>query len=142
MRSYNELIQIPDFLGRFNYLKLKGVVGEELFGHSRYLNQAFYTSREWRDIRDYIILRDEANDMGLDGYAIHGGLYVHHINPITKEDLLNRAPSLLDPNNLISTSRRTHAAITYGDESLLPFEPVERFPGDTTPWRTGGDNHR
>lgn len=134
-RSYSELIQIPDFLERFRYLALKGRVGEETFGFDRYLNQRFYRTREWKRVRDQVIIRDNGCDLGIPGREIMGKIIVHHINPITYEDLVNRDPKILDPNNLICVSHYTHEAISYGDESLLMLDPIERTPNDTCPWR-------
>lgn len=139
LRTYSELIKLKTFEERFEYLKLDGVIGEQLFGHARYLNQEFYRSNIWRRTRREIILRDEACDLGItdkdfDDYEIHGLIYVHHMNPITIEDLINRSDKLLDPENLICTSRLTHDAITQG----LPcpvFKPIIRTPNDTCPWR-------
>ena len=141
IRTYSELIALPTFLERYEYLRLSGRVGAETFGFDRYLNQVFYKSDEWRSVRDYVILRDTRNndycqDLGVDGYNIHGRILIHHMNPITKEDILHRSEYLLDPEYLISTSDNTHNAIHYGDRSLLPASPIERFRNDTCPWRT------
>lgn len=135
IRTYSELILIPTFEERFEYLQLNGIVGEDTFGHRRYLNQVFYKTREWRDIRHYVIARDNGCDLGVEGFDIHGPVHVHHMNPITIEDIENRSEFLLDPEYLISTSDRTHKAISYGDKSLLPLPPIERFRNDTCPWR-------
>lgn len=134
-RSYSELITIPTFEERYRYLRLRGRVGRETFGHDRYLNQVLYTSKEWRLFRNEIIVRDDGLDLGCDGFDIFGRIIIHHINPITVEDVLNRDPKVFDPNNVISCSNNTHQAIHYGDESLLPLLPVERRPNDTCPWR-------
>lgn len=134
-RSYSELITIPTFEERYRYLRLRGRVGRETFGHDRYLNQVLYTSKEWRLFRNEIIVRDDSLDLGCDGFDIFGRIIIHHINPITVEDVLNRDPKVFDPNNVISCSNNTHQAIHYGDESLLPLLPVERRPNDTCPWR-------
>lgn len=134
-KSYSELIYIPDYVGRFNYLALHGSVGEDTFGSRRYLNQAFYISEEWRRFRDKIIVRDMGLDLGMDGYEIGGPITIHHINPITIDDILKGSPKLLDPENAICVSGLTHKAIHYGDESLLPKPPVQRRPNDTCPWR-------
>ena len=134
-RSYSELIAIPTFEERYRYLRLRGQVGRETFGHDRYLNQVLYTSKEWRLFRNEIIVRDDGLDLGCDGFDIFGRIIIHHINPITVEDVLNRDPKVFDPNNVISCSNNTHQAIHYGDESLLPLLPVERRPNDTCPWR-------
>lgn len=141
IRTYSELITIPTFEERFRYLQLGGRVGEDTFGFDRYLNQQLYTSREWLDIRNYVIVRDTGNnnycqDLGMpEDYDIHGLILVHHMNPITKEDILKRTKILLDPEYLISTVKNTHNAIHYGDESLLYRQPVERVRNDTIPWR-------
>lgn len=134
-KTYSELSKFGTFKERFDYLKLGGFVGEETFGFDRYLNQVLYTSYEWRKIRNQVILRDNGNDLGLDGYPIRGKILIHHINPITLEDIEMRSPTLFRLDNLISTSLMTHNAIHYGDESLLPQEPIERRPNDTCPWR-------
>lgn len=136
IRTYSELITIPTFMERFEYLRLDGRVGEETFGFDRYLNQLFYKSEEWRDLRDYIIIRDNACDLGMDGHDISNQrILVHHMNPICKEDILNRSEYLLNPEYLICTSKNTHDAIHYGDGSLLITAPVERTPFDTCPWK-------
>lgn len=135
IRTYSELSKLSTFKERFDYLKLNGKVGEDTFGHSRFLNQDFYSSPEWRRTRRNIIIRDNGCDMGLDGYSIQGRIYVHHINPITVDDILERRPCLFDPENLICVSSMTHEAITYGIEDMLPTDPVIRRPNDTCPWR-------
>lgn len=135
IRTYSELSKLSTFKERFDCLKLNGKVGEDTFGHSRFLNQDFYSSPEWRRTRRNIIVRDNGCDMGLDGYSIQGRIYVHHINPITVDDILERRPCLFDPENLICVSSMTHEAITYGIEDMLPTDPVIRRPNDTCPWR-------
>lgn len=135
IRTYSELSKLSTFKERFDYLKLNGKVGEDTFGHSRFLNQDFYSSPEWRRTRRNIIVRDNGCDMGLDGYSIQGRIYVHHINPITVDDILERRSKLFDPENLICVSSMTHEAITYGIEDMLPTDPVIRRPNDTCPWR-------
>ena len=135
IRTYSELSKLSTFKERFDYLKLNGKVGEDTFGHSRFLNQDFYSSPEWRRARRNIIVRDNGCDMGLEGYSIQGRIYVHHINPITVDDILERRPCLFDPENLICVSSMTHEAITYGIEDMLPTDPVIRRPNDTCPWR-------
>lgn len=135
IKTYSELITIPTFKERYEYLRLKGLVGEETFGYDRYLNQSFYKSREWMDIRDYVIIRDNGCDLGIPGHEIHGRILIHHMNPITKEDILRRSKFLLDPEYLISTIKTTHDAIHYGDENLLMDEPIVRTKNDTCPWR-------
>ena len=135
IKTYSELITIPTFEERFEYLKLDGQVGVETFGFNRYLNQAFYKSDEWLSIRDYIITRDNGCDLGMEGYEIYGRILIHHINPITKDDIIQRSRILLDPENLITTVKRTHDAIHYGDSNLLIRAPIERRKNDTCPWR-------
>ena len=135
IRTYSELITIPTFRGRYEYLRLKGLVGQETFGYDRYLNQVFYKSREWMDIRDYVIVRDNGCDLGIPGHEIHERILIHHMNPITKEDILRRSEFLLDPEYLISTIKLTHDAIHYGDEHLLMDEPIVRTKNDTCPWK-------
>lgn len=133
-RSYSELRRLQTFEERFRYLALRGRVGEQTFGFDRWVNQDFYTSREWREARKEIIVRDNGCDLGIDGYEIHRGLYIHHINPITVEHIEAGDNCLFDPDNLITVAHRTHNAIHYGDESLLPKPLVERRPGDTKLW--------
>lgn len=135
IKTYSELITIPTFEERFEYLKLDGQVGVETFGFNRYLNQAFYKSDEWLSIRDYVITRDNGCDLGMEGYEIYGRILIHHINPITKDDIIQRSRILLDPENLITTVKRTHDAIHYGDSNLLMRTPIERRKNDTCPWR-------
>lgn len=135
IRSYSELIRFNSFLDRYEYLRLGGEVGKETFGFDRYLNQQFYHSDEWRSIRDFLIVRDLGNDLGLEGYPIHGRIYIHHMNPITARDIQDCSEYLIDPEYLICTTHNTHNAIHYGDSSLLIAEPVERTPYDTCPWR-------
>lgn len=135
IRTYSELVMFSSFEERYAYLKLDGRVGEDTFGFDRYLNQAFYKSDEWLSIRDYVIARDLGCDLGVAGYEIHGRILVHHMNPITKEDILHRSEFLLNPEYLITTVKRTHDAIHYGDENILPICPVERTKNDTCPWR-------
>lgn len=134
--SYSELISIPDFKDRFEYLKLSGKPGNITFGHNRHLNQALYHSDFWARVKRKIILRDQGCDLAHPDYVIPEGLhiYIHHLNPITEEDILNRAPCLSDPENLVCTTFRTHQAIHYGDEDQLAILR-ERKPGDTCPWR-------
>ena len=135
IRTYSELITLPTFEERFKYLKLNGQVGESTFGFDRYLNQLFYKSDEWLRLRDQIIIRDNGCDLGIEGREIHGRILIHHMNPIRKEDILNRSRYLLDPEFLICTVKRTHDAIHYGDENLLLTIPKERRKNDTCPWR-------
>lgn len=135
IRTYSELITLPTFEERYRYLRLGGRVGEETFGFDRYLNQIFYTSKEWRDVRDFVIVRDGGCDLGMPDREIFGKILVHHMNPIRQEDILRRSKWLLDPEYLISTIKNTHDAIHYGDESLLILPPIERTKNDTCPWR-------
>lgn len=135
IKTYSELRRFRTFKERYDYLRLKGHVGKATFGFDRYLNQRFYRSREWKQIRDQVIIRDEGCDLGIPGYDIFGHLVIHHINPLTPEDVEYGRKVLLDPDYLICTTHRTHMAIHYGDESLLYKPPVERRPGDTIPWR-------
>lgn len=135
IKTYSELITLPTFKERFRYLKLDGVVGEETFGFDRYLNQIFYQSYEWRKIRDLVIIRDNGCDLGIEGREIRGKILIHHMNPISKSDILNRSEFLLNPEYLICTYKNTHDAIHYGDESILYQEPIERTKYDTCPWR-------
>lgn len=134
-RTYLELIELKTFEERFEYLRLDGVVGAETFGSSRQLNQALYRSYEWKKIRDMIILRDNGCDLGVEGRDIFQQAYIHHLNPITKKQILDRDPILFDPNNLITVSYQTHQAIHYGDKSILLLDPIERFANDVAPWR-------
>lgn len=135
LRTYSELISFPTFKERFKYLQLSGSVGVDTFGYDRYLNQLFYRSREWRQLRDELIVRDNGCDLAMDGYDIYGRIIIHHINPITKDDILNRTEYLMNPEFLICTTHNTHNAIHYGDESLLITEPIERTKNDTCPWK-------
>lgn len=135
IRTYSELIKLHTFEERYEYLKLDGMVGQETFGFERFMNQQFYKSQEWKSIRDFIIVRDGGCDLGIEGYDIFGKIYIHHLNPISKKDILTKSDFLLNPEYLISTTLSTHNAIHYGDESLLPQAPVERCKNDTCPWR-------
>ena len=135
IKRYSELITIPTFEERYKYLRLGGKVGEETFGFDRWLNQKFYKDPEWLKIRDEVIIRDNGCDLGIPGREIQTRILVHHMNPITKDDILHRSKFLLDPEFLICTVKNTHDAIHYGDESLLILPPVERSRNDTCPWR-------
>ena len=135
MRTFTELGRLKTFEERFKYLELKGSVGFDTFGFDRYLNQNFYTSREWQRIKREVILRDNGCDLGVDGYTIFGRVIVHHMNPIGPEDILKQTDLLLNPEYLICVSHTTHNAIHYGSEDLLPKGPAERKPNDTCPWR-------
>lgn len=135
IRTYSELMKLPTFEERFQYLKLNGAVGQDTFGFERYLNQTFYRSKEWKRIRDYVIIRDNGCDLAMDDREICDRIYIHHMNPIIANDILNESEFLLDPEYLICTTQRTHNAIHYGDESLLYQGPIERTPNDTCPWK-------
>lgn len=135
IRTYHELIALPTFKERFEYLKLSGSVGKQTFGFERYLNQKFYQSVEWRQLRDKIITRDRGCDLAMDGYDIVGRIYIHHMNPIEVDDIREATEYLLNPDYLITTTHDTHNAIHYGDGSLLVTEPIERKPNDTCPWK-------
>lgn len=136
IRTYSELVRLPTFKQRYEYLRLGGSVGEDTFGFDRYLNQIFYKSKEWNRIRDQVIIRDHGCDLGLDGYEINDRILIHHMNPITKADILERTEFLLNPDYLISTMKRTHDAIHYGTyESLTDVFDIERTKNDTCPWR-------
>ena len=135
IKTYSELIKLKTFEERYEYLKLGGIVGKETFGFDRYLNQTFYKTDEWLSIRDHVIVRDNGCDLGIEGREIHSRILVHHMNPITKEDILSRSEHLLNPEYLICTIKSTHDAIHYGDESLLITIPVERRKNDTCPWK-------
>ena len=135
IRTYSELIQLPTFEERFDYLRLGGVVGKDTFGFDRYLNQQFYRSSEWKRIRNQVIVRDNGCDLGIDDYEIHGRILIHHMNPISIEDLQYMSDLLMNPEYLICVSHRTHNAIHYGDESLIITAPIERSQNDTCPWR-------
>lgn len=134
IRTYSELISIPDFTERYKYLKLNGVVGEDTFGFDRYLNQVFYHSKEWRDVRRAVILRDNGCDLACDGYDIPGKVLIHHMNPITLRDISQRKDEILDPEFLICVSLDTHNAIHYGG-TLTAITPVIRTKNDTCPWK-------
>ena len=135
IKTYSELISIPTYEERFDYLKLEGVVGKDTFGYDRYLNQAFYNSPEWRRFRRDMIIRDNGCDLACEGYDIRGRIILHHINPLTQEDLINRKEALFNPENIICVSHNTHNAIHYGDANLLIIGPVERTANDTCPWK-------
>lgn len=134
IRTYTELITLPTFLDRFQYLQLNGRVGSDTFGFDRYLNQTFYHSYEWRKIRDHVIIRDNGCDLGMPGYEINSKIYIHHMNPIDLKDIEQRVSDILNPEYLICVSHRTHNAIHYGDENILPQDPIVRRPGDTKLW--------
>lgn len=135
MRTYSDALLYPDFERRFNYLKLDGIVAHSTFGGHRYLNQALYQSDEWKRVRRQVILRDEGCDLAIPDRPIHGKILVHHINPITQDDIVNRSRIIFDPDNLITVSFETHNALHYGDYSMVDRTVVERRPNDTVPWR-------
>ena len=135
IRTYSELSQLSTFEERYRYLRLGGRVGKETFGFDRWINQMFYKDPEWLKVRDIVIMRDNGCDLGIEGREIYSRIIVHHMNPITKADILDRSKFLLDPEYLICTVKNTHDAIHYGDESLLITLPIERSPNDTCPWR-------
>lgn len=135
IRTYAELSEIESFEDRYRYLKLDGSVGKDTFGFDRYINQRFYRSKEWKDIRDHVIVRDNGCDLGVEDYEVHGRIYIHHMNPIMLQDIKYATDYLLNPEYLITTTHRTHNAIHYGDEDLLVLPPVERTKNDTCPWR-------
>lgn len=131
---YSELVKRTSFLARYRYAKLEGTIGVSTFGHDRYLNQRFYDSHAWKQVRDYVIVRDEGCDLGVPGHIIHDRVLVHHMNPIRIEDLTDFNPDILNPDYLICVSTQTHNAIHFGDENQLPRDFVERQPGDTNLW--------
>jgi hypothetical protein len=134
IRSYRELRRLETFEDRFKYLSLRGQVGDSTFGWDRWMNQEFYASREWRQIRNHVIARDNGCDLGVPGYEIHDRIYIHHMNPMTTQDLIHGNDAIVDPEFLITTTHRTHNAIHFGDERLLPRPLVERRRGDTKLW--------
>jgi hypothetical protein len=134
IRTYSELHRLDTFEERYRYLRLGGLLGLRTFGFDRWVNQRFYKSQEWKSTRNLIILRDNGCDLGVLGYEIHSGLLIHHMNPISLDEIKHGDESIIDPNFLITTSLRTHNAIHYGDEDLLPRGPIERKSGDTTLW--------
>lgn len=135
IRTYTELTEIESFADRYRYLKLDGLVGKDTFGFDRYVNQKFYRSKEWKDIRDHVIVRDNGCDLSVEGYEIRGRIYIHHMNPIMLQDIKYTTDYLLNPEYLITTTHRTHNAIHYGDEDLLILPLIERSKNDTCPWR-------
>lgn len=146
IKTYTELSKLKTFKERYDYLKLKGFVGDETFGHNRYLNQDFYLSKEWKRVRNQVIIRDNGCDLGdpdhpipdkvvVNGKVRSNPILIHHINPITIEDIINGSDSLINPDNLICTSMATHNAIHFGDDRFLDPTLVERTPNDTCPWK-------
>ena len=141
-KTYSELISMESYEDRFSNLTLKGKVGKDTFGFDRYLNKKLYKSREWKNLRDQIIIRDGACDLGIPDREIHGRIYVHHMNPIDAKDIKDVSEYLLNPEYLITTSHETHNAIHYGNENYLNKNKViKRYPGDTTPWKNEKENH-
>lgn len=135
VRRYSELERLETFDERFEYLKLGGGVGRSTFGHDRHVNQQFYASREWHDVRSYVIYRDDGCDLGVPGFEIHVNLLIHHLNSMTVDDILNGEGWILDPEFLITTCKDTHNAIHYGSEPIGPRTVLERSPGDTKLWQ-------
>ena len=135
IKSYSEMCSFSTFIERFNYLKLNGKVGIETFGFDRYLNQVIYCSQEWKRFRRQVIIRDNGCIFGLDGYNINGRLIVHHINPITLEQIEQRDPMIFSMENVVCVTHNVHEAIHYGDESLIPTDPIIRKPNDTCLWK-------
>jgi len=134
MKTYTELAKLRTFEERFKYLKLHGRVGDSTFGFDRYMNQRFYTSAEWKRLRNRVITRDNGCDLGIEGYEIHSGLYIHHMNVMTIDDVSSHNPDILDPEFLITCTHLTHNAIHYGDSDYVPRQVVIRRPGDTKLW--------
>lgn len=135
VRRYSELIMLDSLEDRYEYLRLGGTVGMDTFGFDRYMNQLLYSSPEWRSVRAKVIARDLGRDLGVEGYEIYSTIMVHHMNPITPNDIKEHNPDIFIPEFLISTSRNTHRAIHYSNASLLPKDPIFRSKHDTTPWR-------
>ena len=135
IRTYSELSRLKTFKERYEYLRLDGVVGENTFGFDRYLNQAFYKSKEWKDVRRFVIIRDNGCDLGVEGYEIYTNIIIHHMNPIRQDDILSRTDLLMNPEYLITTMLSTHNAIHYGTEELLAAAPISRSKNDTCPWK-------
>lgn len=134
MKCYSELMSLPTLVERYRYLRLGGKVGRETFGWERWMNQKLYRSKVWKHFRDEIIVRDGGCDLAMDGYTIYSRGQIHHINPLTVESFMRNDPAIFDPENVILVSIRTHNAIHYGDESLLPQPIIERRPNDQCPW--------
>lgn len=134
LRSYRELRSLRTIEERFDYLTLKGEVGRSTFGFDRYINQQFYRSREWRQLRNHVIARDNGCDLGVDGFEIHDRIIIHHMNPMSPQDIIHEDGTILDPEYLISASHATHNAIHYGDAQLLPRVFRDRQSGDTKLW--------
>ena len=135
-RTYAEMVKLPTYMERYGYLKLGGIVGVETFGFDRYFNQRFYASREWKAVRDFVIVRDGGCDFGMEDYAIQGRILIHHMNPVSCEDIMGMREQVMDPAYLVCVAHGTHNAIHYGDEGLLARDPIVRRRGDTCPWKT------
>ena len=135
LRRYSELKRLNSFEERFEYLRLAGVVGESTFGFDRYLNQLLYTSSKWRKVRERVILRDDGCDLGIPGYDLRSKIIIHHMNPLTIKEVEEVSDDIFNPEYLICVSQRTHNAIHFGDENLLPKGPITRKPYDTCPWK-------
>lgn len=135
IKTYSELVKLASFEERFNYLKIQGKIGIETFGFDRYLNQTFYNSREWKRVRNLVIARDLGCDLGIPDYPINDRIYIHHMNPVTIEDVIAHDPKILNPEYLICVSRKTHEAIHYGSNEVPRKELVERSQNDTCPWK-------
>lgn len=135
IKSFRELTKLRTFEERYEYLKLGGKVGEITFGYDRYVNQLLYRSKEWRKVRNEIIIRDDGCDLGVDGYEIKSGIIIHHINPLSLQDIEECRACVFDPENLICVSHSTHQAIHYSNDNLIPHRLVERRPNDTCPWK-------
>lgn len=142
IKSYSELSMLRTFEDRYNYLQLRGSVGRPTFGYERYLNQSFYRSREWAQVRNEVIARDEARDLGVQGFEIHGRILIHHMNPMTSENIIHGEDHILDPEFLICVTHRTHNAIHFGDADQLLTLPKERSRGDTDLWTRRGSRER
>lgn len=134
IKKYSDLQSLYSFADRFEYLMLPGIVGDSTFGFDRYINQKFYSSREWKEVRNYVIVRDDGCDLGVPGYEINDGIIIHHINPMVSDDIVHGESWILDPEYLITTTKETHNAIHYGNMSIIKPRYVERFPGDTKLW--------
>lgn len=135
VRTYSELSQLSSFEERFRYLQLNGMVGKDTFGFDRFINQDFYRSREWKTVRDFVIVRDGGCDLGVAGHDVYGKIFIHHMNPILPKDIETGSDFLLNPEYLITTTHHTHNAIHFGDEKLLQAAPIERKQHDTCPWK-------
>lgn len=136
IKTYSELVQLHTFKERYHYLKLGGFVGKETFGFDRFINQRFYRSGEWKKIRNHVIVRDNGCDLGIDGHEIYGKIIIHHMNPVTLDDVIKNSEFLMNPEYLISVSHVTHNAIHYGDENFIISPPAERTKNDTCPWKS------